>query len=507
MRILIVDDERPARDKLRRLLAGQSGIEAVDEAVDAIDALARIPLFRPDALFLDIEMPELSGLELAASLPEPAPLLVFVTAWNQYAIRAFDLDAIDYLLKPYDAERLQRALQRLRARVDARTDAGARGHAPGSDAATEAATGAASEAAGDAAASASAATPEPAPQKLPRLGPLRQLLVSERGGTRVVRIDEIRWIETADNYVVLHTASGSPLLRQTLAGLVDRLGPDFVRCHRRAAVRLACIERLLPLDKGDCELQLQGGMRAPCSRQYRAALLERLGARRSRPERLDDARRSRAGGKTGKREAALVRGGAALLAARLLLARLAMLLANALFIDALAVTVAALDARIAFARARERIGVLACGFLLGAQAAFGLLAGVARHFLGQGLGSAAGVLQVLLGDAGQLDLGVGRQAGDVLLVGAQLVAGRLGARCGGAQQFGLAVGVQHLLAGQGGFFQHGLDQLDVQVEHLLEGLEHRLGHVIQERGLGIDVGANRRVDRSWKRIHAYLTHH
>jgi two-component system LytT family response regulator len=253
VRILIVDDERPARDKLRRLLAAEPGIDALEEAADGIEALARIADFRPDALFLDIEMPELSGIELAASLPEPAPLLVFVTAWDQYAIRAFDAAAIDYLLKPCDAARLQRALQRLRARLGPRT--------PASE----------------------AALVQPAPaapdglQKLPQLGALRQLLVSERGGTRVVRIDEIRWLETADNYVILHTPNGSPLLRQTLAGLLERLGEAFMRCHRRAAVRLSCVERVLPLDKGDCELQLQGGERVPCSRQYRAALLERLG--------------------------------------------------------------------------------------------------------------------------------------------------------------------------------------------------------------------------------------
>jgi two-component system LytT family response regulator len=257
VRILIVDDERPARDKLRRLLAGAPGVEAIDEAGDGIEALVRIAEFRPDALFLDVEMPELSGIELAASLPEPAPLLVFVTAWNEYAIRAFDLDAIDYLLKPYDAARLQRAIQRLRARVDARAGTPAPAPAPSPE-------------------QESALTSQV--QKLPQLGPLRQLLVTERGGTRVVRIDEIRWIETADNYVALHTASASPLLRQTLAALLERLGPDFARCHRRAAVRLSCIERVLPRDKGDCELQLQDGTRVPCSRQYRAALLARLGA-------------------------------------------------------------------------------------------------------------------------------------------------------------------------------------------------------------------------------------
>jgi two-component system LytT family response regulator len=93
----------------------------------------------------------------------------------------------------------------------------------------------------------------------------------------VVRVADIGWIESADNYVALHTPAGSPLLRQTLGGLADRLGPAFLRCHRRAAVQLAWIEKVVPLDKGDCELVLRGGARVPCSRQYRAAVLERLG--------------------------------------------------------------------------------------------------------------------------------------------------------------------------------------------------------------------------------------
>lgn len=239
MRVLIVDDEKPARDKLRRLLSVEAGISHIDEAADGIEALGRIEASAPDAVFLDIAMPELSGIELAASLPEPAPAIVFVTAWDQYAIRAFDAGAIDYLLKPYDGARLARAVQRLRERLQA--------PAPAS----------------------------PAAQALPAL-PLQQLLVSERGGTRVVPVQEIGWIESADNYVVLHTPAGSPLLRQTLAGLAERLGPAFLRCHRRAAVQLAWIERVVPLDKGDCELVLRSGARVPCSRQYRAAVMERI---------------------------------------------------------------------------------------------------------------------------------------------------------------------------------------------------------------------------------------
>jgi two-component system LytT family response regulator len=239
VRVLIVDDEQPARARLRRLLEQEAGMAAIDEACDGIAALARIEAFRPDALFLDIAMPELSGIELAASLPEPAPAIVFVTAYDQYAIQAFDAGAIDYLLKPFDAPRLARAVQRLQERRHAQVDARQA-------------------------------------QAFPAL-PLHQLLVSERGAMRVVPVAEIGWIESADNYVALHTPAGSPLLRQTLGGLVGRLGPAFLRCHRRAAVQLAWIERVVPLDKGDCELVLRGGGRVPCSRQYRAAVLAQLG--------------------------------------------------------------------------------------------------------------------------------------------------------------------------------------------------------------------------------------
>jgi two-component system LytT family response regulator len=253
MRILIVDDERPARDKLRRMLTLEPDIGAIDEARDGVEALERLAAFAPDLLLLDIQMPEISGLDVAASLPAPAPLVVFVTAYDEYAIRAFDANAIDYLLKPYDQQRLQRALRRVRERM---------GHA--------AATAAQAAATEMAPASASAGSPP--------LPAITQLLVPERGGTRIVKVEQIQWIETADNYVVLHTADGQPLMRQTLAGLVDKLGPRFLRCHRRAAVQLDWIASVQALDKGDSELTLRGGARVPCSRQYRAELMGRLQA-------------------------------------------------------------------------------------------------------------------------------------------------------------------------------------------------------------------------------------
>ncbi|MRW90582.1 response regulator [Duganella sp. FT80W] len=233
MRILIVDDERPARDKLRHLLSLEPGISDIEEARDGVEALERLASFAPDLLLLDIQMPEVTGLDVAASLPSPAPLVVFVTAYDEYAIRAFDANAIDYLLKPYDQIRLQRALQRARERLGQQH----------------------------------AATVLPA---------VTQLLVPERNGTRIVKVDQIQWIETADNYVILHTADGEPLIRQTLASLLDKLGPRFIRCHRRAAVQLDWVTSIVNLDKGDGELLLRGGARVPLSRQYRPDVATRL---------------------------------------------------------------------------------------------------------------------------------------------------------------------------------------------------------------------------------------
>lgn len=237
MRILIVDDERPARDKLRRMLASEPDIAAIGEARDGVEALEMLPAFAPDLLLLDIQMPEVSGLDVAASLPAPAPLVVFVTAYDEYAIRAFDADAIDYLLKPYDQPRLQRALQRARERRAAQRPA--------------------------------SAAPLPA---------VTQLLIPERTGTRVLKVEQIQWIETADNYVILHTADGKPLMRQTLAGLLEKLGPRFMRCHRRAAVQLDWVASIVNHDKGDGELLLRGGARVPLSRQYRAEVASLLAA-------------------------------------------------------------------------------------------------------------------------------------------------------------------------------------------------------------------------------------
>ncbi len=236
MRVLIVDDEGPARERLRRLLAAFDDLQVVGEARDAEEALSQVAALTPDAVFLDVQMPGASGLDVAASLPEPPPAVVFVTAHDRYAVQAFDNAALDYLLKPVEPDRLARAIQRLRAapRIAARAS----------------------------------------------LGAAAQLLIPERGRTHVVRCADIEWLQAADNYVELHFAGRSLLMRRTLAGLLCDLGPGFVQVHRSAAVALARVQSVRPRERGDAEVLLGSGAQVPCSRQYRSALMARLQAHR-----------------------------------------------------------------------------------------------------------------------------------------------------------------------------------------------------------------------------------
>ncbi|HEX4235486.1 MAG TPA: response regulator [Caldimonas sp.] len=238
MRVLIVDDEAPARAKLRRMLGGFADVEIVGEAGDGGAALELVARAAPDALFLDIQMPEIGGFDLAASLPDNAPALVFVTAFDQYALQAFEAQAIDYLLKPIVPDRLDLALQRLRVFVRGAKE----GHSNGRT----------------------------------RTGPPRQLLVADRGRTHVVRCADIAWIEAADNYVQLHVGGRSLLMRRTFTGLLADLGPPFVRTHRSAAIALAQVRELRPRENGDAIVVLHDDTQVPCSRLYRNRLVALL---------------------------------------------------------------------------------------------------------------------------------------------------------------------------------------------------------------------------------------
>jgi two-component system LytT family response regulator len=245
IRALIADDEAPARDKLRRWLAEENDVEIAGESADGIAAAAAIEKLAPDVVFLDIQMPGLSGLELATQLePRTAPLIVFVTAFDEHAIKAFDLNALDYLLKPYDRDRLRRTLDRVRARA---------GGAPDDGAAAAVRTARA------------------------HVGSSERLLVPHGESLQLVDVAAIHWLEADDNYVHVHTAQADHLLRRTLADLLEQLGERFARIHKSAAVNLAEVKSLSPLFKGDHEVLLRSGKVLRLSRRFKDELFARMG--------------------------------------------------------------------------------------------------------------------------------------------------------------------------------------------------------------------------------------
>jgi two-component system, LytTR family, response regulator len=243
IKVLIADDESPARAKLSRWLAEHSDIEVVSQAADGVSAAEDIEKLRPDVAFLDIQMPGLNGLEIAAQLePATAPLLVFVTAFNEHAIKAFDLNAIDYLLKPYDKDRLLKSLARIRGRVQ--------------DGAARSAAVAAARA---------------------HTGSSERLLVPDGEKLQLIESSAIEWLAADDNYVHVNTQSKSYLLRRTLQDLLSQLGEtQFARIHKSAAVNIAAIKSFTPLFKGDYEVQLRNGKSLRLSRRYKDVLFDRM---------------------------------------------------------------------------------------------------------------------------------------------------------------------------------------------------------------------------------------
>lgn len=224
IRALIADDEPLAREALRDALAGAA--EIVAECANGLEAAEAIERLRPDVAFLDIEMPGLDGLAAVRAVDHP-PAVVFVTAHDDYAVEAFALEAVDYILKPIDERRVAEALRRVRERR---------------------------------------------PRKAPG-----HFIVGSRGKLVVIRAAEIRYLESAGNYVRLHTASASPLLRGTLAGVEGRLDAQrFVRVHRSFIVNVAAIAELRPTPSGDYEVILRDGAKVPMSRTFRDAVLAKL---------------------------------------------------------------------------------------------------------------------------------------------------------------------------------------------------------------------------------------
>lgn len=261
LRVLLVDDEPLVRRGLRAFLAGEPDVAVVGEARDGNEAVDRIRSLRPDIVFLDVQMPERDGFAVLAALaPEERPWVVFVTAYDAYAVRAFDVHAVDYLVKPFDEERFRVALGRVRARHVAARDAASAGAPPP---------------AADLDALLRALRAAPAGGQH-----LERLLVKERDRTAVVPVDEVDWFEAADNYVRLHTRAGTPLVRETIKMLDASLDPRrFARVHRSAIVRLAQVRALEPLFHGEMAVVLRDGTRLTLGRTHRAEFEARLRGR------------------------------------------------------------------------------------------------------------------------------------------------------------------------------------------------------------------------------------
>lgn len=226
MRAIIVDDEAPARDRLRIMLGDHPDVEIVEECGRATEALRAIRAARPDVVFLDVEMPGLDGFHVVDTMNvSPPPFVIFVTAHSEHAVQAFDRAAGDYLLKPYDDERLARAVNRARTALRSRTTYPERFAVP----------------------------------------------VGKR--TVLVATDDVDWLEARDNYVCLHVGAERYLLRQTLNGIEAKLDPArFARIHRSAIVRLDRIKEIRHLGLGEQSVVLASGTVLPVGPKYRDRL-------------------------------------------------------------------------------------------------------------------------------------------------------------------------------------------------------------------------------------------
>ena len=259
LRVVIVDDEPPARAVLRELLRGRAGIALCGEADSGATAVTAIETLRPELVFLDIQLPDLDGFEVLTRIPPDAmPAIVFVTAYDDFAVRAFDVHAVDCLVKPFTDARFELAF----ARVCART----RGGRPPGDA---------RGVAHSLPALAAAAGP------LPALAPPGHFLVRVGRRSILVAVSEIDWISADRYYATLHVGSHTHLVRETMASLEARLDPAaFVRIHRSAIVHLGRVRELRRTAAERLEVVLHDGIHLEVSRSRRGPLIRRLAGRR-----------------------------------------------------------------------------------------------------------------------------------------------------------------------------------------------------------------------------------
>ena len=257
IRTLIVDDEPLGRERIRTLLADDQEIEIIEECPDGRRAVAAIERSKPDLVFLDVQMPEMDGFAVLDAIASGhMPVIIFVTAYDRYAVQAFEVHALDYLLKSFDRDRFQAALVRAKEEIH-RLKASV----------LDPKIGALNERL--------AGLLEDLQTKQKRL---TRLVVKSGGRIVFLRVEEIDWVEAADNYVRIHSGRESHLIRETLQSLESRLNPDkFLRIHRSTVVNLDRIRELQPIFHGDYLVRLSDGTELTLSRNYREKLLEPLG--------------------------------------------------------------------------------------------------------------------------------------------------------------------------------------------------------------------------------------
>jgi two-component system LytT family response regulator len=240
MKALLIDDERLARNELRRLLAAHPDIEIVGEAVDAEDAAQKVAALQPGLLFLDVQMPGADGFSLLERLEPPLPAVIFTTAYDEFAVKAFEFNALDYLLKPVDPNRLIAALERLRARETA---------------------------------PAGSASPLPAT----RLSLEDKVFVREGDRCWFVPVKNIRLLESEGNYTRLHFDDQKPQLFRSLTAMEERLDPrNFFRANRKQVINLTWVEGIEPWFSGGLLVKLKGGLKVELSRRQAQDFRERM---------------------------------------------------------------------------------------------------------------------------------------------------------------------------------------------------------------------------------------
>ena len=247
IRTIIIDDEPLARDRIKRLLRDEDGVQIIGECGNGTDAVKSITEMNPDLVFLDIQMPGKNGFEVIKSLnSKKLPTIIFVTAYDQYALQAFDVHALDYLLKPFNRDRIKKAVSRARehmehlrlGNLDERLNsliADLRGEKKYLD----------------------------------------RLVVKSVGRVFFLKSDEIDWIEAAGNYVKLHVGRESHMIRETMNGIEAKLDPEkFLRIHRSTVVNIDRIKELHPMFSGDYAVILRNGTELALSRNYRERFTE-----------------------------------------------------------------------------------------------------------------------------------------------------------------------------------------------------------------------------------------